>query len=73
MTSIEFNPILENLTEARREILMAWSPDDGDDNETPRHLMTALMDLEIAIIALERYRELAPPPTKASAEGTVVQ
>ena len=48
----------EDLAEARRQILMGWSEDlDVDGSvETARHLMNALLHVELAIIATERER-----------------
>lgn len=54
---------LASLTTARREVLMGW--DDGVDpngsSETARHLMTALMNIELVIMDLEHEQNSGEP------------
>jgi hypothetical protein len=55
VSDLDIGSVLQGLRNARRETLMAWSPDMEDEHESPRHLLNALLDVELAIVALEQH------------------
>jgi hypothetical protein len=70
VSDLNIGIVLQGLRSARRETLMAWCPSivGSAPAETADHLMNALLDVELAIVALEKHED-DPAENSAPPDG----
>jgi hypothetical protein len=68
---LDVESILTGLRAARREAIMSWSPDYNPEEGV--HLLNALTDIELSVIALERHEESEAAAARHAAERPVEQ
>ena len=59
--SLDVESILTGLRNARREAIMSWEDGEKAADEA-NHLLNAILDVELAIAALEQHAEEATEP-----------
>jgi hypothetical protein len=70
--TLDIESVTTCLETARRECLMSWNDAAGDSERDPElalHMVTALLNLELAIIAIEREKFLTLTVKKARLEA----
>ncbi len=55
---LDVESVLTGLRHARHETILAWSPEL--DSEVAPHLLNALLDVELAIVQIEKAEDAAP-------------
>lgn len=69
MKAIDTESLLVCLRAARRETILAWDEGGTDDEESPRHLMNSLLNLEFAIVELEKSQDPGAEAREAARIG----
>jgi hypothetical protein len=58
VSALDVESLRTCLEEARHEVIIGWNEDESHDPEAPRHLMNALLNIELGVEMLEQNAEI---------------